>query len=68
MPSTHGRNTQTFSETKSEYIEHVDDVTDKVLEKGGREDLDKFGSHAKTDPAEIALVRKLDWYMMVSLA
>ncbi|KAK5094097.1 hypothetical protein LTS08_008726 [Lithohypha guttulata] len=67
MPSTHGRNTQIFSETKSEYIEHVDDVTDKVLEKGAREDLDKFGSHAKTDPAEIALVKKLDWYMMPML-
>lgn len=29
--------------------------------------LDEFGAHAKVDPAEIALVRKLDLWMMVSL-
>lgn len=29
------------------------------------ENLDKFGASAKTDPREIALVRKLDWYIMV---
>jgi hypothetical protein len=28
--------------------------------------VDKFGAHAKTDPGEIKLVRKLDWYIMVS--
>jgi hypothetical protein len=28
--------------------------------------VDKFGAHAKTDPREIRLVRKLDWYIMVS--
>ncbi|KAF4993959.1 hypothetical protein FGRMN_6090 [Fusarium graminum] len=26
--------------------------------------IDKFGAHAKTDPREIALVRKIDWYIM----
>ncbi|KAK7755721.1 hypothetical protein SLS62_002333 [Diatrype stigma] len=25
---------------------------------------DRFGSFAKTDPKEIALVKKLDWYML----
>jgi hypothetical protein len=30
------------------------------------EQLDKFGSHKKTDAHEIALVKKLDWYMLVS--
>jgi hypothetical protein len=29
--------------------------------------VDKFGAHAKTDPREIALVKKLDWYIMVSV-
>lgn len=28
--------------------------------------VDKFGAHAKTDPREIKLVRKLDYYIMVS--
>jgi hypothetical protein len=27
--------------------------------------VDKFGAHAKTDPREIKLVRKLDRYIMV---
>lgn len=27
-------------------------------------ELDKFGAHAKSDPAEIALVRKIDLYML----
>ncbi|PVH94777.1 MFS general substrate transporter [Periconia macrospinosa] len=26
--------------------------------------VDKFGAHAKTDPREIKLVKKLDWYIM----
>lgn len=29
------------------------------------EKVDKFGSHAKTDPYEIALVKRLDRYMLV---
>lgn len=32
------------------------------------EKVDEFGSHTKTDPLEIALVRKLDWFMLVSWA
>lgn len=27
--------------------------------------VDRFGAHAKTDPREIKLVKKLDWYIMV---
>lgn len=30
------------------------------------EKIDEFGAHTKTDPLEIALVRKLDWFMLVS--
>lgn len=29
------------------------------------EKVDEFGAHTKTDPKEIALVRKLDWYILV---
>lgn len=39
----------------------------KGVENGGVFDAkDQFGAHRKVDPAEIALVRKLDWYIMVS--
>jgi hypothetical protein len=34
-------------------------------EKGGR--IDYSGAHDKTDPKEIALVKKLDWYIMPTL-
>lgn len=42
---------------------------EKVLEQNGVEDLrgDYSGAAVKTDPAEIALVRKLDRMIMVSL-
>lgn len=29
--------------------------------------VDSFGSHAKSDPAEIKLVRKLDWFILPTL-
>ena len=32
------------------------------------QNVDEFGAHVKTDPKEVALVRKLDMYMLVSLA
>lgn len=45
-------------------VEHTDDVS---LEKeGGQPRVDRFVSIAKSTPAEIALVRKIDIYMMVS--
>ena len=31
------------------------------------QNLDEFGAHKKTDPAEIALVRRMDWHIIVSL-
>lgn len=53
-----------------------DNKADVVLEeyaantKDGIEDVetarDGFGARKKVDPIEIRLVRKLDWYMMVS--
>lgn len=32
--------------------------------KAGEQPRDYSGAHEKTDPKEIALVRKLDWYIM----
>ena len=47
-------------------IEHVDTGGDNVFEKFPRMDkVDEFGAHSKTDPAEIALVKKLDRYIIV---
>ncbi|EGY19445.1 MFS transporter [Verticillium dahliae VdLs.17] len=47
------------------HISHVEASNDDgVFEKGGQEELDQFGSHKKTDPREIALVKKLDRFML----
>ncbi|KAJ8131886.1 hypothetical protein O1611_g1735 [Lasiodiplodia mahajangana] len=43
-------------------IEHYDDARDDPKKDIGQPD--RFGSYAKVDPKEIALVRKLDLYMM----
>jgi hypothetical protein len=62
--------TITVDEKAMASIEHVDnklDLSDPDAEKALRanEHLDRFGSHAKVDPGEIALVRKLDIHIMV---
>lgn len=53
-------------ELKSRAAHHVENVSidDQVIEKPGT--VDKFGAHVKTDPREIALVKKLDLYMLAS--
>ena len=53
-----------FSEQRLEHVvspndEPVKDILPQV------EKVDKFGAHTKTDPREIALVKKLDMYMLV---
>jgi hypothetical protein len=41
---------------------------DAVFSKFPKMDkVDEFGAHAKTDPREIALVKKLDKYIIVSV-
>jgi fucose permease len=46
-------------------IEHRDHAVDEGFEKMPQVDkIDKFGSHNKIDPLEIALVKKLDRYML----
>lgn len=46
-------------------IEHYDDTRDDP-KKDIEQQPDRFGSYAKVDPKEIALVKKLDLYMMVT--
>ncbi|KAF4304818.1 putative mfs transporter protein [Botryosphaeria dothidea] len=46
-----------------ERIEHVE-TTDADLVKPKLEKVDEFGAHSKTDPKEIAIVKKIDWYML----
>lgn len=49
---------------KNEYTENES----VVLEKGGVvNNADYTGAEAKTDPAEIRLVRKIDWRLMPTL-
>jgi hypothetical protein len=47
-------------------VDHVD-FPEGIMKPTDVKHHDKFGSHAKTDPKEIALVKKLDMYLMVSL-
>ncbi|KAM0280055.1 hypothetical protein ACHAQH_004250 [Verticillium albo-atrum] len=54
-------------EADQNHIQPVDtrNDNDDVFEKFPRmEKVDEFGAHAKTDPREIALVKKLDLYMI----
>lgn len=49
-------------------IAHIESAEHDDVHKGEplSENVDEFGAAAKSDPREIALVKKLDWYMMVS--
>lgn len=53
-------------EPKSGAAHHIENasIDDQAIEKLGT--VDKFGAHVKTDPREIALVKKLDLYMLAS--
>jgi hypothetical protein len=57
----------TMSPSDKGDIAHVESVEhDEPAKPVLNEKMDEFGAAAKTDPKEIALVKKLDWYMMVS--
>ncbi|KAI0555423.1 MFS transporter-like protein [Xylaria curta] len=58
LPATESRKDEVI-------LEHYDDTRDDP--KKDIEQPDRFGSYAKVDPKEIALVRKLDLYMMPTL-
>jgi hypothetical protein len=57
------------NETKGAAPEEVERIESQAHDndlKNRFQDLDQFGSHKRQDPAEIALVRKMDWYIIVS--
>lgn len=49
------------------HIEQVTTTNDDEPIKPVMEKVDEFGAHDKTDPREIRLVRKMDWYIMVGV-
>lgn len=57
----------TVDEKPMASVEHGENELDLSDQKAlqSNDQLDRFGSYAKVDPAEIALVRKLDIHMMV---
>lgn len=58
--------TATTSHDDKNTISHVEAPDDDDVQKpDSGEKVDEFGASAKTDPREIALVKKLDWHMMV---
>ena len=46
-------------------IEHAEIIGEGILPIVAKDKVDEFGGHAKVDPKEIALVKKLDLYMLV---
>jgi hypothetical protein len=54
------------SSEKIELVETNETFAKAETTKGDTEKLDYSGAHAKTSPAEIKLVRKLDLWIMVS--
>lgn len=59
--------TTVLSADGKENISHVEtpDHDDQFQKLPKIEKVDEFGAHQKTDPKEIALVKKLDRYMLV---
>ena len=57
---------QTKPKSSVELVDRVIMIEEPLKTQHGVE-LDKFGAAAKTDPAEIALVKKIDLYMLVSM-
>lgn len=58
--------TTTMSHDDKNAISHVEAPDQDDIQKPPNADaVDEFGASTKTDPREIALVRKLDWHMMV---
>ncbi|CAG9953106.1 unnamed protein product [Clonostachys rosea f. rosea IK726] len=54
-------------DTSKNQVDHVEECPneDEQFQKMPKiEKVDEFGAHTKTDPKEIALVRKLDWYIL----
>lgn len=59
-------NTQHNEDIQADTYHNLEQQESADLKKLPKVDgLDEFGGHRKTDPAEIALVKKLDRYMLV---
>jgi hypothetical protein len=56
---------QTKMKNSTEHIDTIS-ITDVHPDKVQHEEIDKFGSSLVKSPAEVALVKKLDCWMMVS--
>ena len=55
-------------EEKPTAVTHLEDNTELGPDKHAvAQNADYTGAEAKTDPAEIALVRKIDWRLMVRI-
>jgi hypothetical protein len=55
-------------EEKPTAIAHLEDKTELGSDKlAVAQNADYTGAEAKTDPAEIALVKKIDWRLMVRI-
>jgi hypothetical protein len=59
-------NIPTTPKAHDDRIENAQDEDTTFQKLHNLENVDQFGGQIKTDPAEIALVKKLDWYMLVS--
>lgn len=58
--------TATTSHDDKDAISHIEARDQDDIQKPvNGEKVDEFGASTKTDPREIALVKKLDWHMMV---
>ena len=55
---------QSKSKASVELVDRIS-VAHEPLKLHHEAELDRFGAAAKTDPAEIALVKKIDLYMLV---
>lgn len=67
MASQHSRpTTPVVNKNQALHVEAQSDNNEQKLIMPEIEKVDHFGAHTKTDPKEIALVRKLDIYMLVS--
>lgn len=53
------------TDEKPAIISHIDDKSEIGAEKHASAAADYTGAERKSDPEEIALVRKIDWRLMV---
>ena len=65
MESKHQHTAEPIKE-KPEVLAHMEDKSELGEDKHGAS-ADYTGAERKTDPAEIALVRKIDWRLMVRM-